>query len=126
MGTFITNKLFIIDKTGEKEKPVLYDKASLECTEIGEETVKREVKIINKNGRKVHKLPKNFKIVAFDDWGGTLMYFPNVAFERGKYICHNGSVVFDNGEEVETPFIFKNHFGFLKNNGIEFEQKDFQ
>ena len=126
MGTFITNKLFIIDKTGEKEKPIRYDKASLECTEIGEETVKIEVKIINKNGRKVHKLPKNFKIVAFDDWGGSLMYFPNVDFERGKYICHDESVVCDNGEKVETSFIFRHHFNFLKNNGIELKTENFQ
>lgn len=125
MGTFITNKLFIIDKTEEKAKPIRYDNASLEYTEIGEETVKREVKIINKNCRKVRKLPKNFKIVAFDDWGGSLMFFPNVAFERGKYICHDESVVCDNGEKVETPFIFRHHFNFLKKNGIELENDDF-
>lgn len=123
MSEFKVNKLFVFDKAKEKEKPTRYDNVSLLYTQIGTGTVKYEITIINNKNVVVSDLPNNFKLVAFDD--GRMIYIPNVVLEEGKFICKNGTVTI-NGNQVETPLIIRNHFEFLKNNGIEMCQNDLE
>ena len=125
MGTFIANKLFVIDNTEDK-KPICYNNASLEYTEMGiEENTRKIIILRNKKGKKIHKLPKNFKIVLFDDWCGSLIYLPNISVEKGKCICYPDTIVCDNGEKIETRFAIRHHFDFLKKNGVELKNNDF-
>ena len=122
MSKFEVNKLFVFDKTNEKAKPIRYDNASFLYTEIGTNTVKKEITIINDKNVVVSDLPNNFKLVAFSV--GRMIYIPNVVLEEGRFICKNGTVTI-NGQQVETPLVIRDHFDFLKNNGIELKNDDF-
>lgn len=122
MSKFKVNVLFVFDKTEERPKPIRYDNASFLYTEIGTNTLKKEIIIINDKNVVVSDLPNNFKLVAFSV--GRMIYIPNVVLEEGRFICKNGTVTI-NGQQVETPLIIRDHFDFLKKNGIEFKNDDF-
>ena len=125
MGTFITNRIFIFDKTKKETKPIRLDNVNFSYTDIGENEAKYELAILTKYGELIKDtLPSNFKLVSFDDMCGTLVYLPNVVLENGKYICHDADV-FNKGEKYTTSLILKNHFDFMKENDIELHKDDF-
>ena len=123
MSKFEVKKLFVFDKTKEQPKPVCYDNAFFLFTDIGTNTVKNEITIINDKNVVVSDLPNNFKLVGFSE--ERMIYIPNVVHEEGKFICHNDMVSVGD-KKVETTLIVRHHFDFLKENGIEFENESFR
>ena len=122
MSKFEVKKLFVFDKTKEQPKPVCYDNAFFLFTDIGTNTVKNEITIINDKNVVVSDLPNNFKLVGFSE--ERMIYIPNVVHEEGKFICHNDMVSVGD-KKVKTTLIVRHHFDFLKENGIEFENESF-
>ena len=123
MSKFEVKKLFVFDKAEEESKPICYDNAVFLYTDIGTNTVKNEITIINNKNVVVSDLPNNFKLVGFSET--RMIYIPNVVHEEGKFICHNDMVSVGD-KKVETTLLIRHHFDFLKYNGIEFENKSFQ
>lgn len=122
MSKFEVNKLFVFDKTKEESNPICYDNAVFLYTDIGTNTVKNEITIINDKNVVVSDLPNNFKLVGFSET--RMIYIPNVVREEGKFICHNDMVSVGD-KKVETTLVIRHHFDFLKDNGIKLKMNLF-